>query len=91
MKINLEIDCTPEEARRFFGLPDLQPMQQAVMARLQQQMLEGVAAMTPEAMLRQWMPLVPQTPEQLRDAMARMAAAFMPRGGANPGGGPPQE
>ena len=23
MKINVEIDCTPEEARRFLGLPDL--------------------------------------------------------------------
>lgn len=23
MKLNVEIDCTPEEARRFLGLPDL--------------------------------------------------------------------
>ena len=23
MKINVEIDCTPEEARRFLGLPDV--------------------------------------------------------------------
>jgi hypothetical protein len=23
MKVNLEIDCTPEEARRFLGLPDV--------------------------------------------------------------------
>jgi hypothetical protein len=24
MKINLEIDCSPEEARRFMGLPDVE-------------------------------------------------------------------
>lgn len=23
MKVNVEIDCTPEEARRFMGLPDV--------------------------------------------------------------------
>ena len=26
MKINVEVDCTPLEARQFFGLPDVQPM-----------------------------------------------------------------
>ncbi|KPP90646.1 DUF6489 family protein [Erythrobacter sp. HL-111] len=25
MKINIEIDCTPEEARSFMGLPDVSP------------------------------------------------------------------
>ena len=25
MKVNIEIDCTPEEARSFLGLPDVAP------------------------------------------------------------------
>ncbi len=29
MKITVDIDCTPEEARAFFGLPNVQPMQDA--------------------------------------------------------------
>ncbi|HTF01981.1 MAG TPA: DUF6489 family protein, partial [Bradyrhizobium sp.] len=37
MKVNVEIDCTPLEARQFFGLPDVQPMQTAVMDNLQKQ------------------------------------------------------
>ena len=37
MKVNIEIDCTPLEARQFFGLPDVGPMQVAVMDKLQQQ------------------------------------------------------
>ena len=31
MKVTVEVDCTPEEARRFLGLPDVVPMQQAAM------------------------------------------------------------
>ena len=26
MKINVEVDCTPEEARRAMGLPDFTPV-----------------------------------------------------------------
>ncbi|MEM9624110.1 MAG: DUF6489 family protein [Pseudomonadota bacterium] len=31
MKINIEIDVTPEEARTFFGLPDVQSFQNKMM------------------------------------------------------------
>ena len=31
MKITVNVDCTPEEARSFLGLPDVQPLQAAVM------------------------------------------------------------
>jgi hypothetical protein len=80
MKVTIEIDCTPEEARRFLGLPDLQPMQQAVLEKLQQQMLDAAATVSPEALLRQWAPMVPQTPEQMRKAMESLFSAFTPPG-----------
>ena len=28
MKVNVEIDCSPEEARRFLGLPDVSKAQE---------------------------------------------------------------
>jgi len=56
MKVTVNVDCTPEEARSFMGLPDVQPMQQAVMQELEQQMLRNVQAMSPEAMTQTWMP-----------------------------------
>ena len=31
MKVHIEMDMTPEEARAFMGLPDVQPMQQKMM------------------------------------------------------------
>lgn len=86
MKVNIEIDCTPEEARHFLGLPDLRPMQEAVLARVQQQTLDAVAALSPESLLRTWAPLAPQSPEQMRDAMAAMFRMFAP--GAGPKAGP---
>ena len=86
MKVNVEIDCTPEEARRFLGLPDLRPMQDAVLARMQQQMLDAVAATSPDALLKAWMPLLPQSPEQMQQAMAAMFRMFTPGSGGGTGG-----
>ena len=31
MKFTVNVECTPEEARAFMGLPDVQPMQEAMM------------------------------------------------------------
>jgi hypothetical protein len=34
MKITVEVECTPEEARQFLGLPDVKPLQTIAMAQL---------------------------------------------------------
>ena len=72
MKVNTEIDCTPEEARTFFGLPDVQPMQAKVMAEMERRMLGEMDRFSPEALMKSWMSLVPQSPEQFQDAFMRM-------------------
>ena len=48
MKINIDIDCTPDEARSFLGLPDVKPMQETLIAQLQERMTANLAAMDPE-------------------------------------------
>ena len=48
MKITIDIDCTPEEARTFFGLPDVRPLQDAMMTRLQAQMEDNFDKLNPE-------------------------------------------
>ena len=72
MKVNAEIDWTPEEARAFFGLPDVQPMQAKVMAEMERRMLTEMDRFSPEALMKSWMSLVPQSPEQFQDAFMRM-------------------
>lgn len=66
MKIHLDIDCTPEEARAFFGLPNVQPMQDALMKKIEERTLAGLDAMTPEALLKNWLPAGVQGLEQLQ-------------------------
>ncbi|MDJ0390597.1 DUF6489 family protein [Roseomonas sp. E05] len=79
MKFNIEIDCTPEEARSFFGLPDVKPMQAAVMQKVEQQMLDALARMSPEALLKTWAPGAPWTPAQMQELMATMLNASFGR------------
>ncbi len=43
MKITFNIDCTPQEARAFFGLPDVAPMQQRMMKEMEAQMRKNLA------------------------------------------------
>lgn len=56
MKITIDIDATADEARRFFGLPDLAPLQDALIADMTERMRESMATVDPEALWRQWMP-----------------------------------
>jgi hypothetical protein len=68
MKIKVDIDCTPEEARTFLGLPDVQPMQKAVMAEMSQRLTQAMAAIDPETMLKTWLPASIQGWEQMQKA-----------------------
>ena len=64
MKISIDVDCSPEEARAFLGLPDVAPMQAAVMEALGERMSAGLEAMDPEVLMKTWMPLGLQGLEQ---------------------------
>lgn len=57
MKVNFDIECTPEEARRFLGLPDIAPMQERMMKELEQRMAENLRALDPETLVKTWMPM----------------------------------
>ena len=67
MKISFDIDCTPEEARRFFGLPDLatvhelylEQMKKAIAASLSPASLspDGLSPDGIEALMRSWSPM----------------------------------
>jgi hypothetical protein len=66
MKITVNVDCTPDEARHFFGLPDVKPMQDALMQQIQDRMSANLQAMEPEAMLKTWLPASLQGFEQMQ-------------------------
>jgi len=60
MKITMEVDCTPVEARQFFGLPDVQPMQAAMMAELEKNVMKEAQRFSPDALLQLWFASAPQ-------------------------------
>lgn len=55
MKVSFDIDCTPEEARRFLGLPDVAPVNEAVVGELTKRAAEMAQNMDAEKMMEQWM------------------------------------
>lgn len=76
MKISIDIDCTPDEARRFLGLPDVAPMQEALMRQIQERMEANLKALEPEALFQTWLPASIQGFEQLQKMFwSQMGAA----------------
>lgn len=58
MKITVDIDCTPEEARRFMGLPDLTPVHDAYIAQMLDAVKSGgVSRDAVEGMMKSWAPM----------------------------------
>jgi hypothetical protein len=78
MKVNIEIDCTPLEARQFMGLPDVSPMQTAVMDKLQQQMMANIEKVSPESLLQSWFTFDPKIAERFQDMFVAMAGLGSP-------------
>jgi hypothetical protein len=70
MKITVNVDCTPDEARQFMGLPDVKPMQASVLAKMEEHMLSAVDALSPETMLKSWFTAMPQGAEQMQKLFA---------------------
>ena len=66
MKVTVNVECSPEEARAFMGLPDVQPMQEELMAQLQAQLSSNIQSMNPDSMLKTWLPASIQGAEQLQ-------------------------
>ncbi len=57
MKVTIEVDCTPEEARRVMGLPDLTPLHDRYIAMMQDTMEGGVRPELLENMIKSWAPM----------------------------------
>lgn len=57
MKINVEVDCTPEEARRVMGLPDFTPVHEKYISALVDTMDGGLQPEMNETIMRSWAPM----------------------------------
>ncbi len=56
MKVKIEIECTPEEARTFLGMVDLSDAQEAFAKGLRERVATAVETLDPETLMKAWMP-----------------------------------
>lgn len=75
MKFNVEIDCTPEEARRLIGLPDVSSLHEIYLSKIATLMEQGVSPDMVETMMKNWMPMGQNGMDLLRTVMSPFSNA----------------
>ncbi|MEH6663298.1 MAG: DUF6489 family protein [Brevundimonas sp.] len=69
MKVKIEIDCEPAEARAFLGLPNVEPLNDHMVAEMQRRMDENIAAMQPDELMKTWTSFGLQAQDHFRRLM----------------------
>ena len=82
MKMTIEIDCTPVEARAFLGLPDVTPLNQHLVDEMKRRLDANLALLEPTELMRSWMVMGGQATETFQKLMT--AAALGAASGAPP-------
>jgi hypothetical protein len=67
MKITVDVDCTPLEARQFMGLPEVEPMQKAAMAEIEKRMMAELERYSPESLFKAWLPIAGMNADWLQE------------------------
>ena len=76
MKINIDIEMSPEAARKMMGLPDVEPMQKEMMAKIQEKMNNSLDEMSePELLMKRFLPMGIQGMEQVQKFVSGVAKA----------------
>ncbi len=87
MKISIDIDCSPTEARAFFGLPDMESLQKEVLAAAGERLGDAVRGMDAETLVKTWLPQGLKGVEEWQKALwSGLADAARPGSGTKPGG-----
>ena len=84
MKAVIHVECTPAEGRAFLGLPDVEPIQAAVLERLQERMVNEIERFTPEALMERWLSVVPASVENMQTLFGNMFLGATGQNKTNP-------
>ena len=55
MKFTVNVECSPEEARRFMGLPDVTPINEQLVSEMGKRMEANLKLMSGESLMSSWM------------------------------------
>ena len=70
MKVTVEVECTPVEARAFMGLPDVTPINEQMVSEMQKRLSNNMSMLAPDELLKSWMSFGVGAQEQFRNLMA---------------------
>ncbi|MBI1186428.1 MAG: hypothetical protein GC206_03730 [Alphaproteobacteria bacterium] len=73
MKFTVNVECSPEEARRFMGLPDVTPINELMVQEMGKRMEKNLALMAPETMMSSWMSIGTQAQDAFLKLMTSAA------------------
>jgi hypothetical protein len=73
VKVTINLDCTPEEARVFMGLPDVTPLNDHLVAEMRKRMDANINALQPEELMKSWFTMGGQAQEQFMKLMSGVA------------------
>lgn len=73
MKVTIDIDCTPQEARAFMGLPDVTPLNEHMVSEMQKRMDANMAALQPDELMKSWFAMGQGAQEQFMKLMSAAA------------------
>jgi hypothetical protein len=71
MKLKIEVECSPEEARAFMGLPDVTPINEMLVREMGDRMQSNIQLMSPDTMMKSWM----SVGTQAQDAFVKLMTA----------------
>lgn len=54
MKCTVNVECTPQEARAFLGLPDVEPLNDYVVEQMRLRVEQNMQSMQPEELMKTW-------------------------------------
>jgi hypothetical protein len=79
MKMTIEVDCTPQEARAFLGQPDVEAFNVWLVEQMKARFEQNMELLKPEEMMKGWMAVGGQAQDVMRRFMETAAAATAPR------------
>ncbi len=69
MKMTIEVDCSPEEARRFLGLPDVSALNDHLVGEMKKRIDANISMISPDEMVKNWMSFGAGAQEHFRKLM----------------------
>jgi hypothetical protein len=81
MKLKLEFDLTPLEARKLMGLPDVEALQEKLLDETYKKLSQSLGEMKPEKLFREFVPLGAQGLDQAQKLVSGLVSLATLGGG----------